>query len=171
MGYFIVTAEPAVHVLNKQVYELTSGVIPKRAHAPQPGDRRIRIRGAVHAAYSDRTADTVSACARLSVGVGVEFFVPPVFTAIAFDSGGVASGPMTATFLLPFAMGACTAVGGNVITDAFGVVAMVAMTPLLTIQVLGLYFRFKSRRLEQTADEPVVQPPAAENETEEIIEL
>ena len=68
----------------------------------------------------------------------LSFFVPSIFTGIAFDSGGVASGPMTATFLLPFAMGACTAVGGNLMTDAFGIVAMVAMTPLITIQTMGL---------------------------------
>ena len=73
------------------------------------------------------------------------FFVPPIFTSIAFDSGGVASGPMTATFLLPFAIGACTALGGDVVADAFGVVAMVAMTPLITIQILGVYYRFKQR--------------------------
>lgn len=66
------------------------------------------------------------------------FFVPKIYTGIAFDSGSVASSPMTAAFLLPFAMGACTAAGGNILTDAFGVVAMVAMTPLVTIQVLGL---------------------------------
>ena len=70
--------------------------------------------------------------------------MPKVFTAIAFDSGGVASGPMTATFLLPFAMGACEALGGNVLTDAFGIVAMVAMTPLVAIQVLGLVYQKKS---------------------------
>ena len=70
---------------------------------------------------------------------------PQIFTAIAFDSGGVASGPMTATFLLPFAMGACDAVGGNILTDAFGIVAMVAMTPLITIQLLGLLYRLKTR--------------------------
>ena len=65
------------------------------------------------------------------------FFVPPTFTAIAFDAGGVASGPMTATFMLPFAMGICEAVGGNVMTDAFGLVAMVAMMPLITVQIMG----------------------------------
>lgn len=76
----------------------------------------------------------------------LSFFVPPVFTSIAFDSGGVASGPMTATFLLPLAMGLCSAVGGNVAVDAFGVVALVAMTPLITIQLLGLMFRIKTRK-------------------------
>ena len=74
------------------------------------------------------------------------FFVPQMFTGVAFDSGGVASGPMTTTFLLPLAMGACEAVGGNVLTDAFGIVALVAMTPLFTIQLLGLYGKFKARK-------------------------
>ena len=93
------------------------------------------------------------------VAIVLMFYVPPIFTSIAFDSGGVASGPMTATFLLPMAMGACIAVGGDVATDAFGVVAMVAMTPLITIQILGLIFRFKQKK------KPVPPAPA-----EEIIE-
>ena len=79
------------------------------------------------------------------------FFVPKIFTAIAFDSGGVASGPMTATFLLPFAMGACGAIGGNLITDAFGIIAMVAMTPLITIQVMGMVFKLKEISLRRKA--------------------
>ena len=70
--------------------------------------------------------------------------------AVAFDSGGVASGPMTATFLLPLAQGACLAVGGNIVTDAFGVVAMVAMTPLITIQILGMAYQLKQRRASRT---------------------
>ena len=69
----------------------------------------------------------------------------PVKIGIAFDSGGVASGPMTATFLLPFAMGACETVGGDILTDAFGIVALVAMTPLVTIQVLGLWYQLKTQ--------------------------
>jgi hypothetical protein len=77
------------------------------------------------------------------------FFVPKLFTAIAFDSGGVASGPMTATFLLPFAMGACEALGGNIITDAFGIVSMVAMTPLITIQIMGLIFKLQENKLHK----------------------
>ena len=78
------------------------------------------------------------------------FFVPPIFTSIAFDSGGVASGPMTATFMLPFAMGACEAVGGNILTDAFGLVALVAMMPLITIQIMGLIYVVKSRKVKET---------------------
>ena len=80
-------------------------------------------------------------------------FVSPVFVGIAFDSGGVASGPMTSTFLLPLAMGACTAVGGNVVTDAFGVVALVAMAPLLAIQIMGLIYMHKSKAVSQVAEE------------------
>jgi len=84
--------------------------------------------------------------------------VPKIFTSIAFDSGGVASGPMTATFLLPFAMGACEALGGNIVTDAFGVVAMVAMTPLLTIQLLGLAYQWKlkARLAQEAEDEEII---------------
>lgn len=73
-------------------------------------------------------------------------FVPKIFVGIAFDSGGVASGPMTSTFLLPFCIGACEAVGGNLMTDAFGVVALVALTPLIAIQIMGLSYRFKMNK-------------------------
>ncbi len=69
------------------------------------------------------------------------FYVPHIFTGVAFDSGGAASGPITATFLLPFAIGACEGVGGNVLTDAFGAVAMVAMTPIVTVQAMGIISR------------------------------
>ena len=87
------------------------------------------------------------------------FFVPKIFTGIAFDSGGVASGPMTATFLLPLTMGACEALGRDVLTDAFGVVSMVAMTPLITIQLLGLFYQWKVRRTQEVtpAEEREIQ--------------
>lgn len=78
-------------------------------------------------------------------------FVPKVFVGIAFDSGGVASGPMTSTFLLPLAMGACTAIGGNVVTDAFGVVAMVAMAPLIAVQVMGVSYNMKLKKASTPA--------------------
>ena len=73
--------------------------------------------------------------------------VPPLFVGIAFDSGGVASGPMTTTFLLPLSLGACEALGGNAMTDAFGVVALVALTPLIAIQIMGLVYQYKQNRL------------------------
>ena len=74
-----------------------------------------------------------------AISLGLSFFVPGLYTAIAFDSGGVASGPLTSSFILPFAVGACYAIQGqaSILADAFGVVAMVAMAPLITIQLLG----------------------------------
>ena len=86
------------------------------------------------------------------------FSLPPIFTSVAFDAGGVASGPLTATFLLPLAMGACASRGGNISTDAFGIVAMVAMTPLLTIQVLGLISRFKTVKSDQICESGQIFP-------------
>ena len=159
MGWFIVQAEPAVHVLNKQVEEITSGAIPGKAMSTS-----LSVGVAVSIGLAMvRVMTGVSIYAFLVPGylaaIIMSFFVPRIFTAIAFDSGGVASGPMTATFLLPFAMGACEALGGNVVTDAFGVVAMVAMTPLLTIQMLGLLYQSKLRRAEaqaQVQDEEII---------------
>ena len=98
-----------------------------------------------------------------AIALILAFFVPPTFTAIAFDSGGVASGPLTATFMLPFAMGACSTIGGNVMTDAFGLVALVAMMPLLSIQLMGLIYVIKTR----SAAKPVEISYA----DDEIIEL
>lgn len=87
-----------------------------------------------------------------AISLSMTFFVPQIFTGVAFDSGGVASGPMTTTFLLPFAMGACEALGGNVLTDAFGIVALVAMTPLCTIQLLGIADRIREKIAESALE-------------------
>lgn len=138
MGYFIVAAEPAVHVLNKQVEEVSNGSISARSMklglsigvAVSVGIAMLRILTGISIMWFLVPGYVLS--------LALSFYVPKMYTGIAFDSGGVASGPMTATFLLPFAMGACTAVGGDILTDAFGIVAMVAMTPLITIQTLGL---------------------------------
>lgn len=146
IGYFIVMAEPAVHVLTHQVEEITSGSISASA---------MRYSLSIGVAVSlglamIRVLTGISIFWFLVPGYGIaivlSFFVPKIFTAIAFDSGGVASGPMTATFLLPFAIGACNAVGGNIVSDAFGIVAMVAMTPLITIQTLGLIYKITAGR-------------------------
>ncbi len=151
IGYFIVKAEPAVYVLTEQVEELTSGAISAKA---------IGMSLSIGVAFSlglamVRVLTGISILWFLlpgyAVALGLTFFVPKIFTAIAFDSGGVASGPMTATFLLPFSMGACEALGGNVVTDAFGVVAMVAMTPLITIQILGLIYQIQEQMEEKQA--------------------
>ena len=101
------------------------------------------------------------------LALAMAFFVPQTFTAIAFDSGGVASGPLTATFMLPFAMGACTAMGGNIMTDAFGIVALVAMMPLITVQAMGVVYVIKSRRQAKT----VAQSVYAENDVIELWEV
>lgn len=145
IGYFIVMAEPAVYVLMRQVEELTDGAIPGSAMkhslsigvAVSVGLAMIRVLTGISIFYL--------LVPGYAVAIALSFFVPKLFTAIAFDSGGVASGPMATTFLLPFAMGACSAVGGNIVTDAFGVVAMVAMTPLITIQGLGLIYRLRTK--------------------------
>ena len=100
-----------------------------------------------------------------AIALVLMFYVSQIFTGIAFDSGGVASGPMTATFMLPFAMGAAEAVGGNILTDAFGLVAMVAMTPLITIQILGVVYKLKVGKFEK------IEENVAEDENNEIIEI
>ena len=162
IGYFIVQAEPAVHVLNKQVEEITAGSIPAHAMnlalsvgvAISLGLAMIRVLTGISIMWFLVPGYVLS--------LALSFVVPQIFTSVAFDSGGVASGPMTATFLLPFALGACDAVGGNLVTDAFGVVAMVAMKPLVTIQLLGLSYQRKLRR---------APAPAAPVAVEELIEL
>ena len=146
MGYFIVKAEPAVYVLNKQVEEITDGAISSKAMgmglslgvAVSLGLAMVRVLTGISILWF--------LIPGYAIALGISFFVPKIYTAIAFDSGGVASGPMTAAFLLPMAQGACSALGGNIVTDAFGVVAMVAMTPLITIQVMGLASRIRAKR-------------------------
>ena len=145
IGYFIVKAEPAVYVLNHQVEGITDGAIPAKAMG-------ISLSVGVSVSVALAMVRVLWGIPILyflipgyAIAIGLSFFVPKIFTAIAFDSGGVASGPMTATFLLPLAQGACIAVGGNLVADAFGVVAMVAMTPLITIQILGMVYQLKQR--------------------------
>ena len=145
MGYFIVAAEPAVHVLVKQVEEVSMGSISQSAMrqgmsigvAISIGIAMLRVLTGISILWFLIPGYAIS--------LALTFFVPQLFTGVAFDAGGVASGPMTATFLLPFAMGACQAWGGNLMTDAFGLVALVAMTPLVAIQLLGLAGRVRKR--------------------------
>ena len=146
MGYFVVSAEPAVHSLKRQVSEITKGAISQKSVSVA-----LSVGVAVSVGFSMlRVLTGIPILPFLIVGYAVSlvisFFVPQIYTGIAFDSGGVASGPMTSTFMLPFAMGACEAIGANVMTDAFGIVAMIAMTPLITIQILGLHERRKHVR-------------------------
>ena len=153
IGYFIVKAEPAVYVLMEQVEEITSGAISGNSMgislslgvAVSIGLAMTRVLTGISIFWFILPGYVIAIC--------LSFFVPKIFTAIAFDSGGVASGPMTATFLLPFAMGACQAVGGNIVRDAFGIVAMVAMTPLIAIQLQGAIYKIRAGKGEITPPE------------------
>lgn len=166
IGYYIVKAEPAVQVLNHQVEDVTNGTIS---------------RSAMNACLSVGVAAAIGlSMFRVLTGINIYWiiipgyiialiltrFVPSIFVGIAFDSGGVASGPMTSTFLLPLAMGACTAAGGNVVTDAFGVIALVALAPVIVIQIMGLIYNYKLKKAQLQASSEYW-----DEDDDEIIEL
>lgn len=167
LGLVVVLAEPAVHVLNNQVEDITGGLVTKRSMlialsvgvGISIGLSMIRIIVGFPIIYYLIPGYFIS--------LALSFFVPKLYTAIAFDSGGVASGPLTSSFILPLAIGACACIrgGGNSILNyAFGIVAMVAMTPLITIQVLGfratvstaLKNRIMMRRIQDADDEQII---------------
>lgn len=166
IGYFIVKAEPAIQILNHQVQSVTDGAISAKAM-----NRALSI---------GVSASVGLAMLRVLTGIPIQWiiipgyiialamslFVPKIFVGIAFDSGGVASGPMTSTFLLPLCIGACEMVGGSVMTDAFGVVALVALTPLIAIQIMGVQYRIKLNKLNK--NKPAVVIPA---DGDDIIEI
>ena len=152
-GWFIISAEPAVAVLEKQIEEVSAGAIPGKAI-------KLSLSAAVCVAMGlsmIRVLTGISVLWFLLPGYAaaliLSFFVPDIYTAIAFDSGGVASGPMTATFMLQFFIGASGATGGNILSDAFGVVALVAMVPLISIQAVGLIYKKREAVTEETREE------------------
>lgn len=163
IGYFIVKAEPAIQVLNHQVQTVTNGTISAKAM-----NRCLSIGVSVSVGLS---------ILRVLAGIPIQYIiipgyivalvmsriVPRMFVGIAFDSGGVASGPMTTTFLLPLSIGVCEAIGGNLMTDAFGVVALVALTPLIAIQIMGLVYKFKTSKTQ-----PVVTDAPQTDEIQEF---
>lgn len=165
IGYYIVKAEPAIQVLNHQVEAVTNGAISVKMM-----NRCMQIGVA---------ASVGLAMLRVLTGISIQWFVipgyiialvlsrlvPDIFIGIAFDSGGVASGPMTSTFLLPLSIGVCEALGGNLMTDAFGVVALVALTPLIAIQLMGLVYKLKTAKRTQTV------PAAIANDCDMIVDL
>ena len=167
IGYFIVKAEPAIQILNKQVQTVTEGSISAKAM-----NRCLSIGVSISLGL---------AMLRIITGIPVLYilipgyvialvmsvFVPKIFVGIAFDSGGVASGPMTSTFLLPLCIGACEALGGNVMTDAFGAVALVALTPLIAIQIMGIIYKIKLH----AASKKVVTPAVIPADADDIIEF
>lgn len=149
LGYFVVIAEPAVEVLNKQISDITDGAIPEKAMK-----KSLSIGVSIALVIS---------MIRVLTGIPILYFLLPgylialilafvgddIFTAVAFDSGGVASGTMASTFLVPFAIGVSEGVGGNVLSDAFGVIAMVAMAPIVAVQISGLIYKLKSKKLQK----------------------
>ena len=153
IGMVVVLAEPAVHVLNGQVEEITGGEVSKRqmmlALSIGVG---ISIGLSVLRVYFGFSLLYYLVPGYL-ISLGLSFFVPKLYTAIAFDSGGVASGPLTSSFILPLVIGACATMQGEsaVMDFAFGVVAMVAMTPLITIQTLGFKSVLSVRQRESAA--------------------
>ncbi|MBQ3549294.1 MAG: DUF1538 domain-containing protein [Oscillospiraceae bacterium] len=146
IGYYIVKAEPAIQVLNHQVETVTDGAISVKAM-----NRAMSLGVAISVGLAMMRVLTGLPLGWIIlpgyvIALVMSLFVPRMFVGIAFDSGGVASGPMTSTFLLPLSIGVCQALGGNLMTDAFGVVALVALTPLIAIQLMGLIYRAKSAK-------------------------
>ena len=153
LGMVVVLAEPAVHVLNNQVEEITGGEVTRKQMMAalsigvgvSIGLSVLRVRYGFSLLYYLIPGYLIS--------LGLSFFVPKLYTAIAFDSGGVASGPLTSSFILPLVVGACCSLQGEsaVLDFAFGVVSMVAMTPLITIQSLGFKSVLSVRKRENAA--------------------
>lgn len=168
IGYYIVKAEPAVQVLNKQVEDVTGGTV---SQSMMNTALSIGVACAVMLSMV-RVLTGISIYWILVPGYALALilarFVPSVFVGIAFDSGGVASGPMTSTFLLPLAMGACTALGGNVVTDAFGVVALVALAPPVAIQIMGVLYVHRSKAVAQNKADLLSDDGVIDLEDEEI---
>ncbi len=143
IGYFIVKAEPAIHILNHQIQSVTNGAVSEKAM-----NRCLSVGVAISVGLAMLRVLTGLPLYWIIIpgyilALVLSRFAPPLFVGIAFDSGGVASGPMTTTFLLPLCIGACEAVGGSVMTDAFGAVALVALTPLIAVQIMGVSYQLK----------------------------
>lgn len=151
LGAVVVCAEPAVWVLTRQVEEVSNGAIKKRTLlVALAAGVAIAIGLAVLRVLAGFSLTYILLPGYL-IAITLTFFCPPLFTAIAFDSGGVSSGPMTTTFILSFCLGISTVVGGNPLTDAFGVIALVALAPLIAIQILGLVYARKIRASQTVA--------------------
>ena len=166
LGFTVVLAEPAIHVLKRQVETVTGGAVSRRSMliALSVGVGVSITLSVIRVIFDFSILYYVIPGYFLSLGLS--FFVPKLYTAIAFDSGGVASGPLTSSFILPFVIGICAVLQPtNILTDAFGLVAMVAMTPLITIQALGfksvatkkLREKIAMKRILDADDEQIIQ--------------
>ncbi|MDE7297782.1 MAG: DUF1538 domain-containing protein [Lachnospiraceae bacterium] len=167
IGYYIVKAEPAIQILNRQVQSVTNGMVSARAM-----NQCLSIGVSVSVGLSMLRVLTGVSIAWIVIpgyilALTMSKFVPKIFVGIAFDSGGVASGPMTSTFLLPLCIGACEMLGGNIMTDAFGVVALVALTPLIAVQIMGLQYKFKLARRQKNTTPEYLLP----EDSDDIIEI
>ncbi len=167
IGYYIVKAEPAIQVLNHQVENVTDGAVSVKAM-----NRCMSIGVAISVGLAMMRVLTGLPIGWIIIpgyliALVLSRFVPKIFVGIAFDSGGVASGPMTSTFLLPLSIGTCQALGGNLMTDAFGVVALVALTPLIAIQIMGIVYQVKTNAMQKKA----LQNAAFLDDGDEIIDL
>lgn len=166
IGYYIVKAEPAIQVLNRQVEGVTNGAVSAKTM-----NRCLSLGVAVSVGLALLRVLTGLPIYWImipgyAIALVLSGIVPKMFVGIAFDSGGVASGPMTTTFLLPLSLGACEALDGNVMTDAFGVVALVALVPLIAVQVMGIQYK---RRM--TAAEGIAEQVVIVDESDEILEF
>lgn len=160
LGWFIISAEPAVGVLEKQIEDVSAGAIPGKTI-------KVSLSVAIALAMAFSMLRVVTGISLLwfivpgyALALILSFFVPDIYTAIAFDSGGVASGPMTATFMLQFMIGASKTLGGDPLSDAFGVVAIVAMMPLISIQAVGVIYerrRKPAEKGETFADDEIIE--------------
>ena len=150
IGYFVVSAEPAVHVLNKQVERMSAGAINSKT---MKYGLCVGVCVALGLAMLRILVPQIDIMYILIPGyllaLVLTFFTPPMFTGIAFDSGGVASGAMVSSFVLPMAIGACDALGNSVMTQAFGCVAFVALAPLISIQILGILYKRKTSKIKR----------------------
>lgn len=170
IGYFIVKAEPAIQILNAQVQSVTNGAVSAKTM-----NRCLSIGVAVSVGLAMlRVITGLNIQAIIIPGYLIALimskFVPKIFVGIAFDSGGVASGPMTSTFLLPLCIGACESLGNNVMMDAFGVIALVALTPLIAIQLMGVSYKLKLMRLRKTVEPKNLVPEIGDDDIVEIQE-
>lgn len=148
LGFVTILAEPAVHVLTQQIELVTSGYVKKSVIL---GALSIGVGVAVALSVVRIVVPQIQLWHYLLPGyiisITMSYFVPKLFVGIAFDSGGVASGPMTATFILAFVQGVAGSISGaDVLKDAFGMIALVAMTPIITLQILGFIVKIKSHR-------------------------
>ncbi|MGM9878674.1 MAG: DUF1538 domain-containing protein [Bacilli bacterium] len=158
IGFLVVFAEPAIKILTNEVEEITEGSISKNI-------MKIAISIGVSVAILLsilRVIYQIPITYFLLIGYGLAllltFIAPKMFTAVSFDAGGSVCGPLTASFILPLVIGLCESLNGNIMLDAFGLIAFIALSPLLTVQLLGIVFKFKTKQeIFKNIDEDIIE--------------